>query len=60
MSESLRARTTDRVNRRINEIADELCTMFQAPLDQMRYQQGLIAGLKESVHLQAEAAKGLD
>ena len=60
MSESLRASTADRVNRRVDELAGELSLMFEMPLDQMRYLQGKIAGLKEAVDLQAEAHRGLD
>lgn len=58
-AEALRAYTIDRINKRIGEHAGDLIERADAPLEQMRYAQGMIAGLKEAVELQNEAYKGM-
>lgn len=58
-AEALRAFTIEKINKRANEHAEDLIGRADAPLDQMRYAQGVIRGLREAVELQNEAYKGM-
>lgn len=54
----LRERTTEVVRRRVDELAEELADRLDS-LDQMRFTQGKIAGLREALELQAEAYRSI-
>ncbi len=54
-AEALRAFTTEKVNTEIGDYARDLVEKSAAPLDEMRFAQGFIAGLKRGLELQNEA-----
>lgn len=58
-AEALRAFTREKIQARANEYAEDLIRQHEMPQDQMRYFQGVIAGLRESVELQDQAYKGM-
>lgn len=54
----LRERTAELVRRRVDELAEELVSRLD-PLDQMRWTQGKIDGLREALAIQAEAYRSI-
>ena len=55
----LQSRLTGDIQKRVDEEVTILVSQRQAPLDDMRYHQGVIAGLREAKSLLDERAKDL-
>jgi hypothetical protein len=55
----LRTRLAEDLTRVVSEAAEILASQRQAPLDELRYQQGRIAGLREANELLVERARNL-
>lgn len=56
-AEALQHHTVQKVRDRIEDYAGELCELADAPLDRLRFSQGVIAGLREALELQRAAYK---
>jgi hypothetical protein len=59
-AEALRAFTTEKVNKEAALYVEDLLTRIEAPLDQLRYGQGFVAGLRRAIELQQEAYRGME
>lgn len=58
-AELLRHVTNERVNAKVAEYVEALTRVHDRPLDEIRLMQGKIAGLREAMEIQREAARGM-